>query len=102
MSEIPTRKRRENLSPEERKTAVWPLADTSNLTAERRDQYERRYQAVTGYMRGERLKDLAKQWKISRWEILLLCKRCRKVHPDGRLWGYRGLLPCVRLSPPLR
>ena len=69
MSQIPSRKSREYLSPDERKTEAWPLADTSQLTPERREQYERRYQAVAGYMRGERLSKLQKQWKISRWEI---------------------------------
>lgn len=102
MIEIPSRKRRTSLSPDQRKTGAWPLADTSTLIPERRDWYERRFQAVNGYMRGERLKALAKQWKVSRWEIRRLRDRCLSIHPDGRLWGYRGLLPCIRLKLPLR
>jgi putative transposase len=102
MTEIPTRKRRDTLNPDERKLEAWPLADVSNLPPDARADYERRYQAITGYMYGEPHKELTKKWKLSRWEIKRLRDRCLSQHPDGRLWGFRGLLPFIRLRLPLR
>lgn len=102
MTEIPTRKTRDGLNPDERKIETWPLVELSTLSAEGRAEYERRYQAVTAYMHGVPHAEITKKWNISRWEIIRLRDRCLRRHPDGRFWGFRGLLPFVRLVLPLR
>jgi hypothetical protein len=97
MNGMVTRRWRHNFTPSERRTEAWPLANSSNRSQEDRDLYERRYQAICGYIRGEPLASLRQKWKLSRWEIIRLCKRCLSIHPDGRLWGFRALLPEIRV-----
>lgn len=87
--------RRTSLDPRVRRLEAWPLADTSRMKPADRALFERRYQAVCGYMRGVRLADLTKKWGLSRWEIVRLRNRCLKVHSDGRLWGFRALVPHI-------
>lgn len=91
-----------NLEPEQRSIETWPSVDTSKMSSSDRDLYERRYQAICGYMRAERIKVLTQLWGLSQWEIRRLRNRCLKVHPDGRLWGFRALIPRIRTVEYLR
>jgi transposase InsO family protein len=93
---------RENIEPNNKRLEFWPLANDRNMSTEKRELLERRMQAVSGYFRGERLRELSRKWKISRWEIRRLRDRCLKTHPDGRIWGYRALIPEIRIRHYLR
>lgn len=62
-----------------------------------RELFERRANAITGYLGREPLGDLNKKWQISPWEIRRLRDRCLEAHPDGRLWGFRALVPRIRI-----
>jgi hypothetical protein len=96
MNETRPYRARGQLTASERRIEAWPMADTSKLSPPDRQLYEQRYQAVCGYMHGESLESLSTKWGLSRWGIIRLRNRCLLVHPDGRLWGFRGLLPRIR------
>lgn len=93
MSEKPLRTSRSELTTEQRRIEAWPSAEPFQLSQPKQELFERRRQAICAYMRNEPLAEIRGQWKFSRWEIRRLRKRCLKVHPDGRLWGFRALLP---------
>lgn len=87
---------RQTIDPNKRKLEFWPLAEPQGLSPSRQKRFENRCDAVSGYMRGESLLHLSATFGISPWEIRRLRKRCLARHPDGRIWGYRALIPHKR------
>lgn len=109
---IHQRKRIENrrdwiaLTPEEKDTTTWAQVDSSGFSEPKRQKFEKRRQAIMAYMSGERVSEVVKRFGISEWEIRRLRNRCLDRHPDGRIWGFRALVPgthqtdYVRLADP--
>lgn len=78
----------------------WPTVDEGGLSAERADQFLRRKRGVDLYLAGESSADIKKHTGYSRANIYrLVSDRCLLTHSDGRLWGWRGLVPHLRLVP---
>ncbi|WP_162274700.1 transposase family protein [Verrucomicrobium sp. GAS474] len=48
------------------------------------------------YVAGVRLKTISKKWGIESSEIRRFFRGCIKDHPDGRVWGFRALIPGIR------
>ena len=89
---------RHSIDPDKKKLEFWPLAEPQGLSPARKELFERRCAAISGYMRGESLLHLAATYRISPWQIRRLRNRCLASHPDGRIWGYRGLIPHKRMK----
>lgn len=78
--------------------ACWPGVDARQLPAEQQDLYRRRETAITRYAAKESTKDIALATGIPATELPRLARRCLRVHPDGRLFGFRGLVPYLRVA----
>lgn len=87
------RRSREAIPTELRNVTTWPLADTAVLDEQAAKRFEQRAAAMRAYMDGKPLDAITSQSILTRQEIHRLSKRCLAVHPDGRIWGYRALLP---------
>ncbi len=86
----------------------WPVVDSKSLPRVRRHLFERRVAAVEQYLAGMRLHDVQAKHRIDRHSIVRFVERALSPHPDGRLWGYRALVPYARvrayqrIAPPRR
>jgi hypothetical protein len=87
---------RRTLPPELRDLTQWPEVDTEALEPKVLALFMRREKAIRAYLDGHRLKDVWKETRIGRHEVVRLLNRCVSPHEDGRLFGWRGLLPWNR------
>lgn len=93
---------RDSLPPNVTNLSHWPTIDITLLDENDADRVARRIQAVRAYIEGQPVGILSKQASLPRQEVYRLVKRCMKLHPDGRIWGFRALLPACRITPYVR
>lgn len=84
--------------PRSLRLAEWPSLDDRALVEDVRASYLRRRQAVEAYARGDALERIEQASGVHRSTFLRLVRRALQAHPDGRLWGYRALVPHVRVQ----
>lgn len=94
-----TRFDRNLLEPELIDTSLWPTVNTSLLNEEQIIRYEGRENAIREYLKGKKVKEISEAFSVSRVELGRLLKRCLTLHPDGRIWGWRALIPYRRQRP---
>jgi hypothetical protein len=77
-------------------TGSWPGADDLSLPKDEQDLFVRRANAVKAYIKN----DVATlvNTALSPQEALRLLRRCLTTHPDGRIYGFRALLPHIRVK----
>lgn len=76
----------------------WPSVDRRQLSSVQRDIFDRRENAIQRYVAGLTTVDIAKQTGVAQNQLATLLKRCLGVHGDGRLFGFRALIPHVRVK----
>lgn len=83
--------------------SLWPCLDVGALSPSVRRVYLARKSAIELYLRGAAADEIKEQTTISaRFARRLLIDRCLEPHSDGGIWGWRALLPNVRLVPYIR
>ena len=87
---------RDNLSPELKDLNSWPSVDPESINPQERDLYQKREDAIRLYIMGEPHKFITERTGVSRSQTNKLMKKCLKIHPDSRIFGFRGLLPFLR------
>jgi putative transposase len=73
--------------------ATWPGVDTSALDSKARQRYQQRAVAIEHYRRGSALAEIHEKTKIDRRVLYRMLDRALRTHPDGRVWGFRALIP---------
>jgi hypothetical protein len=73
--------------------ATWPGIDTSALDAKARQRYKQRAAAIEHYRGGSALTVIHEKTKIDRRVLYRMLDRALRAHPDGRVWGFRALIP---------
>jgi hypothetical protein len=63
------------------------------------DTYQQREQAVLAYLNGAPIVDIVRDHKIDASFLSRLLTRCIAAHTDGRIQGFRGLIPHARAKP---
>jgi hypothetical protein len=77
--------------------AHWPTVDAGSIPKEFREQFLRRRNAVRLYVEGVRGQEIKAKTGLTIQEVSkLINNRCLIVHGDGRIYGYRGLIPHLR------
>lgn len=87
--------------------AIWPLVDKNTLheagsgggqedKSTALTKFCLREASVVAYLNGEPLKTLKEKYGFSRQFVYRLVLKCIATHPDGKIWGFRALLPFVR------
>ncbi|MCM2496217.1 hypothetical protein ACVCIH_20425 [Burkholderia glumae] len=85
--------------PGEVDLASWPVVDPLALSADRRALYFRRERAIYLYLEGATSAQIKSTCGMGRGQAYrLLTERCLRPHPDGRMQGWRGLLPHARVK----
>jgi len=87
------------LEPELKDTSLWATVDTSLLNDKHSIRYESRADAIREYLADKPVKKISKAYGISRHELGRLLQRCLSIHPDGRIWGWRALIPYRQQKP---
>ena len=96
--------RREQIPEECRDVDCWPDVDVSALSEKNQRKFARRVDAVKAYLEPEEsakesVRAIAARTGIDPKELRRMVERCLTVHPDGRIFGKRGLLPGLHIEP---
>lgn len=87
---------RDSLSPELKNLSLWPTVDTKTLSTKNRNIYLNRERAIQLYLDGGSHAEIQNITGISRSQLHRSINKCLSQHPDGKIFGCRGLLPYVR------
>lgn len=74
----------------------WPQNDKSALTGKMLSLYEQRENIIYEYFSGILIKHISETYYVSRRQIHKLVNKCIKTHKDGKIWGFRALVPYKR------
>ncbi|KDP87745.1 hypothetical protein CF70_034675 [Cupriavidus sp. SK-3] len=91
----PTRR----IDPNAIRLSDWPRIDESLLANDARTTFGQRRDAIEAYASGSSLLHIYRTWGVHRSTLQRLVRRAVSAHPDGRLWGFRALVPQVRVQP---
>lgn len=93
---------RDSLPPEIKDTACWPSVDPEALNEKDKALYQKREDAVRLYISGAAHKTISSHTGVSKAQTSKLVIKCLKIHSDGKIFGFRGLLPYSRQNSYLR
>lgn len=88
---------RPRLDRDSLRVGEWPQLDDRALTGDVRSLYRRRRDAVMAYVEGEPVASIV-DMGVDRHTLRRLFARALRPHPDGRVWGWRALVPQVRVA----
>jgi putative transposase len=73
----------------------WPMADPSALEGAKRERFRQAQQAVTMFVEEQDapLAEIKRRTGVHPEQLYRLLNRCLTTHEDGRIYGFRGLLP---------
>lgn len=78
---------------------AWPTPDEGGLGAHA-SRYLLRKRAVQRYLEGASDAELRRCFSLSLKRVYrLITSRCLQEHPDGLIYGWRGLVPNLRIKP---
>lgn len=78
----------------------WPTPDEGALAGDASTKYFLRKKAITMYLTGTSSDTIRKTCNLSTSFLYrLITERCLKTHPDGKIYGWRGIIPNVRIAP---
>lgn len=72
---------------------LWPQISTDGMTDAERQRIEHWHSVMSAYVSGANVSAQLTEFKFSRKQMLRIFNRCIQVDFDGRLMGWRGLLP---------
>lgn len=81
---------------------AWPIGNLDKLAERELSRYEARQRAVELVVRGESAEVIRSKCRMSKQMAVYLLRRCLQVHPDGKIYGFRILIPFTRAKAYLR
>ena len=95
--------RRKDIPEEITNLSLWPGVDPSALDDASRQQYSLRADAIRAlFPVASALKSIERRLGVQRGTIYWFIDRCIAPHSDGRIQGYRGLIPFSRVKGYMR
>src|ERR1035437_2607937 len=82
--------------PDLQDMSLWPTVDPNAFEGQRREDLLNRIEAVRLYVVGTTLSKIVAVTNVPRSQIFRLIKRCIEPHKDGRIRGFRALIPFAR------
>ena len=74
----------------------WPYAITDGLDVKQRERYDDQVDAMERYFAGEPVAAISRVTGVSRTRLADLAKKCLLIASDGKILGFRALLPYLR------
>src|SRR6185295_7319099 len=87
------------IPPELLELSRWPTVDPSAVDELRRRELMQRMQAVRLYAESTPLQQIEASTGVGRSQLYRLLRHCVEPHPDGRMRGFRALIPYARSRP---
>lgn len=78
--------------------SAWPTVADSMLDDRSRERFKNRSAAVQMYLEGYPVRDIAKATGINRGQLAKYADRCLETAHDGRIMGFRALIPNLPLK----
>ena len=75
----------------------WPAFDVRALPRPQQRVFKARRTAVELFAAGTALSEIKSRSGVHRRQIYRLLERCQAIHEDGRIFGWRGLVPQARV-----
>lgn len=82
--------------------STWPKVAADLLSTDKREVFDNRAKAVEMYFNGEPRSDIKAITGVSFSDISRFAKNCLLPANDGRIWGYRALVPYKRIRSYIR
>ena len=96
-------RQRQSLVPDAlRDLALWPTIDPDALAPTAQAVYRAREQAISRFVQGEPMQQAVNATGVAAGQIHRLLRRCLTRHPDGRIYGWRALIPELRVKSYVR
>jgi transposase InsO family protein len=89
--------KRSRIPRSELQISHWPPLDDRVLDPEAQVIYRRRREAVKAYASGASVSEAVRAG-VDRKSLMRLIARALRLHPDGRVWGWRALVPHARVK----
>lgn len=90
--------RRATLPAEMALTQFWPGIDPSVLVAAEIARFDKLKEAVESYLRGLRMAPILKNLGLTYQELYRAVRKCVHRHDDGLIFGWRALIPGMRVT----
>lgn len=90
--------RRATLPAEMALTQFWPSIDSSVLVAADIARFDKLKNAVESYLRGLRMAPILKSLGLTYEELYRALRKCVHRHEDGLIFGWRALIPGMRVT----
>lgn len=78
---------------------TWPTAIADGMKKKHQELFDARVSAIKRYFDGEPVKEIERVTGIHAKQLPTLAKKCLQISDDGRILGFRALLPYVRSKP---
>ena len=78
--------------------STWPEFDAKVLDAAQRHSFLARRRAIEMYCQHASINGIESETGIDRSQLYRLLDRCVRPHDDGRIFGYRALVPYSRVA----
>lgn len=82
--------------------ALWPTVAEEVLSIEDREKFVSYRTAMQLYFANERVADVEAKTGVSRHELARMAQKCLLLASDGRIFGFRALIPYVRIRSNVR
>lgn len=84
------------IPPDLRDLSLWPTVDPTALEGKHRKDFLNRVEAIKMYVVHTPLSRIEQATTVNRVQIYRLIRQCIEPHSDGRIRGFRALIPFVR------
>lgn len=78
--------------------ALWPTVNSEAMSLDQARIFAARREAMLLYFADEKVKVIEWRTGVSRYQLARMARRCLQMASDGRVYGFRALIPHVRLS----
>ena len=89
---------RKSTEPSALRLEEWPRVDPRSLPDAQAEVYRARAASASAFAHGHSLARIQANTGVHRAALSRLIARALRAHPDGRLWGYRALVPQTRVQ----
>ncbi len=79
--------------------ATWPTVELSLLDSDSVEKFEAKVCAVKLYLSGVPTDEIQMRTGIPHWDLPRIVRRCLELASDGRILGFRALIPYLRVVP---
>ncbi len=78
----------------------WPLPDEGALNGQKLKDYQQRKEGIQLYLNGASVAFIRRECGLEpKYIYRLIRERCLEVHPDGLIYGWRGIVPRLHIKP---